>query len=228
MIEKISFINLSIGMLGNLTNKIGNLIKYLPDGSYVSGGFVRDLYHKKQFKDLDIVCQRDVETIEFTKTAIRMALGNNITFEKYVKVDNENYNANSIHEVWKVIGAPVEIDIIVRKAFGLSPLDVISDFDLSINQGVLTYSKDYGLFAYYNTSKYVTINTKYPPNVKRIERLKDKFPNLIWIAVNKEVDKLKNPPKRDKNLKGHFNIEWGRAMIEPVPVRFEGVAHDEF
>lgn len=223
-------------VLGNLIKPIQQLVLDLPEGCFVAGGLIRDMYHGKPFKDIDIVISRRRNHLAFTQAVLKQIFGNNLRFEEYGReegrikagVAGAGYDINNIEKVYKVVGAPVPIDIIVRRSAGtLTPMDVIGEFDLSINQGVLYNHRGYGVRAYYNTSRYVTMSDKFLPNEERINKLKEKYPKLIWLDVNKAIDRIKNPPRRDKKAMEQRLKDIVRLAQKARPV-FREVGWDEF
>jgi len=87
------------------------------------------------------------------------------------------------------------MDLILLKETVYSKNDLIHDFDLNINQCYLQHNK-YGVFAYYDDSKYVQLINDVLPNPERIGRLMAKYPMLIWDDVaryfgKKEIENLK-------------------------------------
>lgn len=197
MLQKVGLVANAQKALGNMSRLMVDIIKNLPDNAHVAGGIVRDIYHEKPFKDIDIVCGKG-NTLIFVQAVLRKFLGNKISFELYGDADLvNNYVGGAITAVYKVVGSPIPIDIIVRRESVLTPLDVISNFDLSINQGV--FIKHHEPFvALYNTSNYVTAASLRNIRPERIDKLKKKYPKLIWLSINRKLDAIKNPPKRDK------------------------------
>lgn len=181
MIEKINpYLNLKKGA-GNLLKPITRLINFLPENAFIAGGFVRDIYHGKPFKDIDIFTGYTKISKLHTEVALKEVFGNDIKLEEYDFERDDNYNnAERINKVFRVVGAPVPIDVIALASIKPTVLDIISGFDLSINQCVLVSIYD----AYVNTSKAVSYNTEYEvPNKDRIDKLKAKYEELDWSKV---------------------------------------------
>lgn len=190
MIERINpYSKLKKGA-GNLLKPIHRLTNFLPENAFIAGGFVRDIYHGKPFKDIDIFIDYTKVSKLHTEAALKEAFGNDIKLEEYDFERDDTYeNAERIDKVFRAVGAPVPIDVIALSKLRPTVLDIISDFDLSINQCVLISIFD----AYVNTSKTVSYNTEYGIlNKDRIDRLKAKYEELDWSKVLPK-DKAKLP-----------------------------------
>lgn len=192
--------------LGNLIKPFVTLTKMLPENAYIAGGFVRDIYHDKPFKDIDIFIGHGKRSLLYIEIALKEAFGDKIKLEEYNPNENEEYgNAVNIDKVYRVIGAIVPIDIIVSYCNKPTIFDTITNFDLSINQCVITNMFN----AYVNTSKTITANTKYGiPDINRIQRLHVKYPELDWTGVLPEPAKVKE--QKEKELEAIGDVAVGR------------------
>lgn len=205
MIEKINpYLNLKKGT-GNLFKPLTKLIKFLPENAFIAGGFVRDIYHCKPFKDIDIFIGYSKISKLHAEVALKEVFGNGIKLEEYDFERDDNYNNDDerISKVFRVVGAPVPIDVIAINKLNPTILDIISDFDLSINQCLLINIFD----AYVNTSKVVTYNTRNGiPNKDRIGRIKTKYEELDWSNVLPKAD-VKFPKHQLKDVNDFAEFE---------------------
>lgn len=195
MIEKINPYNKLKKGAGNLLKPIQRLTNFLPENAFIAGGFVRDIYHGKPFKDIDIFIDYTKVSKLYTEIALKETFGNDIKLEAYDFERGDDYkNAEHIDKIFRVVGAPIPIDVIAVGKPKPTILDIISDFDLSINQCVLNGIYD----AYVNTSKTVSYSTEYGvPNKDRIDKLKAKYEELDWSKVLPKAEVL---PKAKVNF----------------------------
>lgn len=186
--------------LGNLRQSFYKLTDRLDDPYvHIAGGFVRDLVYKKQAKDIDITLHFGYK---ITPAVILLHVNEvfqcNAKLEKYGDegVPVAGYDGDEIQAIYRIVGAPYPIDIIVTYE-KQTEIEVISRYDYSINQAVLT-TKNGSTAVIYNDSPVVIVDADEvkPKNKERYEYLKGKFPELDWTYVDKEFLKLNNWKKK--------------------------------
>lgn len=218
--------HLKYDTLGNLKGGLFEFLRVTKDYNiFVAGGFVRDLLANKPFKDLDITINPNIN-MDILMTLIEISFGFKCTYEEYNQQEAQDagaYEGNNIHKVYKCLGAPIPIDIIVRWDAS-DPLALISGYDLSINQACFLKG-DHHTSIVYNTSKVVTFNPKAFPKPARIKRLKDKYPDYDWAQVDKHVQEkqggLEAARAAIRRRMALHRLDNQRILHEPQPIIFD-------
>lgn len=187
--------------LGNLKRNFMQFLDTTRNNSVIiAGGFVRDLIHNKPFKDMDIHIPNCRHVTPQTTLALFNAAFNCDGKLELYEPDNlpKHYQKEIIHQVYRIVGAVFPVDIIVlRTNAKIDAIDVISEFDISLNQAAIRFNPGIGYQLVYNDCKMVSPNPDVYLNKERIERLSKKYPEYQWLKVNKQValQDPKNVPK---------------------------------